>query len=458
MCAIGSIEPGMSSYVSENAKKRMGRMLPPVDETEEEKKKCSAVVESTPKLNGSTVSGNTSSTSSSATRSVDLGVGWESFTEEQRIIRNGFLEYVQCHQLGSKPRKRKPRLLATQRREPTPSPKPASFITFSYPKYINRDIVVPAPCDMVTIEMWSVAAIVSVLNPATIISLLNILILEKSLIVQGQNVSMVTAITSAIAGLLVPFRWQGVFIPLVPANAMEILQAPVPFIVGTCMAYRREDVSPTAAILDLDKVLQSCGQQELWSERSLVELPEVSVMMPIDNILRGTLSNATKLLTSRLPEDKSNLQLATFLVDMTDEEKLAIKEVRRVIEHHNVLFCGDLIVGDGWKKYGAYDSSTGDFEFYPQWFLDHQRSILEFQDEVVHTQLFVSYVDNLRVEYLQKHSQRSLLFSSHLPPHSSQGIYLYLDRIQVPFKKAEESHGATASCGDASDQQMSCDQ
>lgn len=257
--------------------------------------------------------------------------------------------------------------------------------------------------------MWSVAAIVSILNPTTIINLLNILILEKSLIVQGQNVSMVTAITSAIVGLLVPFKWQGVFIPLVPANAMEILQAPVPFIVGTCFSYHKDDISPTAAILDLDKILSS--PQEIFSEKSAVVLPEVEVMMPIDHILRGTLYNATKLLTARLPDDKKNLQLATFLVDMTEDEKIAVKEVRSVVEQHNSLFCGDLIIGDGWRKYGAYDGSTGEFEFFPQWFLDHQRSILEFQDVVVHTQLFVSHVDKLRVEYLQKHSQRySYLF------------------------------------------------
>jgi hypothetical protein len=252
--------------------------------------------------------------------------------------------------------------------------------------------------------MWSVAAILSVLNPPTIISLLNVLILEKSLIVQGQNISMVTAVTSAIAGLLTPFKWQGVFIPLVPANAMEILQAPVPFIVGTCVSYRKDDVSPTAAILDLDQILSA--PQEMWNERSAVKLPEIDVMMPIDHILRATLSKASKLLTSRLPEDKSTLQLATFLVDLTEEEKTTVKEVRTAIESHNTLFCGDLIVGDGWRKYGAYDGSTGEFEFFPQWFLDHQRSILEFQDVVVHTQLFVSYVDKLRVEYIQKHSQR----------------------------------------------------
>jgi hypothetical protein len=269
--------------------------------------------------------------------------------------------------------------------------------------------------------MWSVAAILSVLNPATIISLLNVLILEKSLIVQGQNVSMVTAITSAIVGLLGPFNWQGVFIPLVPANAMEILQAPVPFILGTCMSYRKEDISPTAAILDLDKILSH--DDHLYSEKSFVLLPEMSVMMPIDHVLRGTLSNATKLLTSRLPDDKTNLQLATFLVDMTEEEKVAVKEVRQVIQHHNALFCGDLIVGDGWKKYGAYDSSTGEFEFYPQWFLDHQRSILEFQDDVVRTQLFVSYVDQLRVEYQQKHSQRSSPTTSFI---------LFTDRLLRP--------------------------
>lgn len=141
--AIGSTEPGMTSYVSENAKKRMGRTLPPVSE-EEEKRKAS-VDSSTSK---STLVA-TTTTPSAASRSVDLGAGWESFTEENRAIRNGFLEYVQSHHLGTRPRSKAKIKL---RKETSQKP---SFITFSYPKYINRDIVVPAPSDMVTIEVFS---------------------------------------------------------------------------------------------------------------------------------------------------------------------------------------------------------------------------------------------------------------------------------------------------------------
>jgi hypothetical protein len=118
----------------------MGRTLPPVSEIPPE---------TPPKLLPATVP-----PAAAVSRSVDLGVGWESFTEENRALRNGFLEYVQAHPLGSKPLRRfqrKKKIL----KEPLPSTvsqKP-SFITFSYPRYISRDIVVPAPSDMVTLEV-----------------------------------------------------------------------------------------------------------------------------------------------------------------------------------------------------------------------------------------------------------------------------------------------------------------
>jgi hypothetical protein len=144
MGAVGSTEPGMSSYVSENAKKRMGRTLPPVSETtEEDRKKVAA--DSAQKANGVPTT--------AVARSVDLGVGWESFTEESRALRNGFLEYVQAHPLGSKPSRRFQRKKVVKDPPAASVSQKPSFITFSYPRYINRDIVVPAPSDMVTLEV-----------------------------------------------------------------------------------------------------------------------------------------------------------------------------------------------------------------------------------------------------------------------------------------------------------------
>jgi hypothetical protein len=318
-----------------------------------------------------------------ALASIDLkgpddGVGGESLQPAHRAHRNNFLQYVQEHRL-------------------TPGAV-GGKISLSFPQYVANRIAVPAV--MISMEEWAGAAMLSVLNSSTVLRLLNVLILEKSLVVYGQNVSMVTAIATAIAGFLKPFQWQGVFIPLVPSNAMEILGAPVPFIVGTCCEFFKSEISPNAAVLNLDRAFN-------LSTDSLLELPDITVMMPLDQELRRTISTATKLLSERLPDQNvDQLQLSSFFSDLTEAEKVAVHDVMDAVEQHNTLFCGDLVLADSWRRYGTYDPTSGDFEFYPQWFLDHQRSVLEFQDVVCHTQLFVSYVDKLRVEYVQKNSQR----------------------------------------------------
>ena len=240
----------------------------------------------------------------------------------------------------------------------------------------------------------------SLISPSVILRLLNVLVLEKSLIVYGQNVSMVTAVTIAIMGFLKPFQWQGVFIPLVPPNAMEILGAPVPFIVGTCCEISKIEMSPNAALLNLDSLFN-------LMTGALLEMPDISVLMPLDQELRTTIGIATKILSDRLPvKNIHEIQLSTFLTDLTDVEKGAIRDVMSAVEQHNTMFCGDLVVADAWRRYGTYNPTTGDFEFYQEWFLDHQRSVLEFQDVVVHTQLFVSYVDKLRTDYVAKNFYR----------------------------------------------------
>lgn len=72
-----------------------------------------------------------------------------------------------------------------------------------------------------------------------------------------------STISSALSYLINPFHWEGVFIPLIPPNALEILDSPVPFIVGTthvvstAQAEHRGSLtaiglSPTAAVLYVD--------------------------------------------------------------------------------------------------------------------------------------------------------------------------------------------------------------
>ena len=41
---------------------------------------------------------------------------------------------------------------------------------------------------------------------------------------------LVTAIATAFKLLLLPFEWAGIFVPILPSNALEVMEAPVPFI------------------------------------------------------------------------------------------------------------------------------------------------------------------------------------------------------------------------------------
>lgn len=157
----------MSSYVSEFAKKKTGGLLSPVSENDDEKKLKSSqsiTLDNTNNTNNTTNTNtnnkNNSPNNSNNTNpsSVDLGVGWETFTTENRTIRNGFLEYVQSHSLGANLTRRSRRgsvnnSIYKKNSNNNSRPKTASFLTFSYPAYIQRNIVVPAPSDMVTIEV-----------------------------------------------------------------------------------------------------------------------------------------------------------------------------------------------------------------------------------------------------------------------------------------------------------------
>ena len=67
---------------------------------------------------------------------------------------------------------------------------------------------------------------------SVIAEIMNHLLLEKSLLICGTTPSLVSIVSTAVVYLLNPMQWDGVFVTLLPEAAMEVLQAPVPFILG----------------------------------------------------------------------------------------------------------------------------------------------------------------------------------------------------------------------------------
>ena len=144
-------------------------------------------------------------------------------------------------------------------------------------------------------QEWSNAILFSLFTPSLIIFLLNTLILEKSVVIYGSNISLVSALTSAVVQLLRPFPWEGVFIPLIPSDAIEILEAPVPFVVGTNIPFDVHKISPAANVLFVDEILRCYlkaerSADEMMNKKCLHRSLDETVKMPLNQNLRNQLS------------------------------------------------------------------------------------------------------------------------------------------------------------------------
>lgn len=55
---------------------------------------------------------------------------------------------------------------------------------------------------------------------------------EFPVCVVSENISLLTPVCEALLSFLFPFTWQGAYIPVLPDHMTEILDAPVPYLIG----------------------------------------------------------------------------------------------------------------------------------------------------------------------------------------------------------------------------------
>jgi hypothetical protein len=307
------------------------------------------------------------------------------------------------------------------------------------------------------LQEWSCAVLLTHLSSTIIFKIINLLLMEKSLIIHGKNAGIVTTITMAVINLVSPFLWEGIFVPLVPDNARELFGAPVPLIVGTISAPRVNDVSSDTAILFLndDNVtitsypevtdgarVEPRHKSTLKFVAWFVRLPEVSADLPVEFEMCRRLDHTSSLLcdfvknkieykdevTSSSSSSSMRYSSSVPATPLTAQTTLAQAPVDKVckitntidsllmsavplhilhnvrvlivaIKRFNYGFCGCVISDPGsWKRFLRHSNRTGEDEFYPEYFMEPLRNHLEFQDAIVHTQLFVSFMDKLRKE------------------------------------------------------------
>jgi hypothetical protein len=79
---------------------------------------------------------------------------------------------------------------------------------------------------------YGLSILVQRLSPRALLSVLRLLLIERSIIIMGESSIVVSSCTCALLDLLRPYRWASTFMPLLPEEMLDFVHSPVPFITG----------------------------------------------------------------------------------------------------------------------------------------------------------------------------------------------------------------------------------
>lgn len=284
------------------------------------------------------------------------------------VLRRRFLDHVQ-HELGGNS---------------------GGSLTISYPAYSTAPSRVDLP--LVALDDWTCAVLFSRVSADVIVKLINLLLLEQSLVIVGEDLGLVSAIGTGLISLLAPFRWDNPFVPSLPAALADVLQSPVPYIVGIAAdpEFDPTHATPHAAVLHLGRC------------REHLRLPDVKLPLPHAYQLLQEVHDSARVFVGRRSRCWANLHLATYMSGLTVEETTALANVKGVFRCYVENLCGDIKYRQAWRKYGFLNGETGDFAFEPAWFLAPLEVMLHFQSALVRTQMLAAYIERRRHEDRQE--------------------------------------------------------
>jgi len=120
------------------------------------------------------------------------------------------------------------------------------------------------PINKLPMADFSYRPLFASLSVSNITVVLGYLLQECKVVLLSQHYSLLTPVAEALLSAIFPFRWAGLYIPVAPLKMMDILEAPIPYLIGLNSEYfNMVDVRhrPKDAILvDLDRDVIHIGE------------------------------------------------------------------------------------------------------------------------------------------------------------------------------------------------------
>lgn len=120
--------------------------------------------------------------------------------------------------------------------KPIRLPRPTPVEPFAPPPFgappLAHALRVSAEEEAFHLEGWAIVTLCCSLSLENVLSFLTAVLLEKQIVVFSNNLGELSAVSFALVPMLRPFRWQSLFLPILPQHMVDFLDAPVPFVCG----------------------------------------------------------------------------------------------------------------------------------------------------------------------------------------------------------------------------------
>jgi DENN (AEX-3) domain len=140
------------------------------------------------------------------------------------------------------------------------------------------------PENQLPLANFSYQPLFSCLSISNVLVVFGCLLQETRVALVSKHYAVLTPVAESLLSLLFPFHWQGMYLPILPYNMLEILDAPVPYLVGLHSRYLSEvpvEQRPRGVVivdLDRDEVHLGFHDESGQVPRSIPSLPDRHAM------------------------------------------------------------------------------------------------------------------------------------------------------------------------------------
>lgn len=218
---------------------------------------------------------------------------------------------------------------------------------------------------------YSYQPIFRCLSVSNILTLWGILLQEGRVVLQSENQALLTPVAEALTSFLFPLTWQGMYVPVLPSTMIDILEAPVPFLVG--FAGRTCPQPAGVVVCDLDQDIVHLGTDEYNQSRILPQLPKpliTSLKLELEEAadilylippcgIKGRITSAVHGLLENYMRESYAHMIEMREMSLANTHRHFILAQASLLPHSKALRSDDFIlVGQEETKYQSQDKSV----------------------------------------------------------------------------------------------------